>query len=82
MELALLPITSSESLIVSGEQILPALVLEVELGLAYQLLERMQIFMVEISRSELGAGSQFVLTLPLTQDQPIVEVPIAELPTY
>jgi len=32
--------------------------------------------------SELGAGSQFVLTLPLTQDQPIVEVPIGELPTY
>jgi hypothetical protein len=49
--LALLPITSSESLIVSGEQILPALVLEAELGLAYQLLERMQIFMVEISSS-------------------------------
>ncbi|MEY4877915.1 MAG: hypothetical protein RIR72_330 [Actinomycetota bacterium] len=32
--------------------------------------------------SELGAGSQFVLTLPLTQDQPIIKVPIAELPTY
>ena len=32
--------------------------------------------------SELGAGSQFVLTLPLTQGQPITEVPIGELPTH
>jgi len=31
--------------------------------------------------SELGAGAQFVLTLPLTQGQPITEVPIGELPT-
>ncbi len=31
--------------------------------------------------SELGAGAQFVLTLPLTQDQLITEVPIGELPT-
>jgi two-component system sensor histidine kinase MtrB len=31
--------------------------------------------------SELGAGSQFVLTLPLTQDRAITEVPIGELPT-
>jgi len=32
--------------------------------------------------SELGAGAQFVLTLPLTQGQPITEVPIGELPTH
>ena len=32
--------------------------------------------------SELGAGAQFVLTLPLTQGQPITEVPIRELPTH
>jgi len=31
--------------------------------------------------SELGSGSQFVLTLPLAQSQPIIEVPTGELPT-
>jgi hypothetical protein len=51
MGLASLPITLSESLIVSGEQILPDLALEAERALVYQLPEEMQIFTAEISSS-------------------------------